>query len=36
MRGGNKLEKQLVLGGKRGELGEVLLSYEHQGVSLGT
>jgi hypothetical protein len=36
MRGGDKLEKQVVLGGQRGELGEVLLSCEHQGISLGT
>ena len=36
MRGGDKLEKQLVLGGQRGELGKVLLGCEHQGISLGT
>jgi hypothetical protein len=36
MRGGDKLEKRLVLGGQRGELCEVLLGCEHQGISLGT
>jgi hypothetical protein len=36
VRDGDKLKKQHVLGGQRGELGVVLLSCEHQGISLGT